>query len=422
MQEQPTDIPTKSLRALKQLAHQLVESQVTLQLERDTLKEKCDKFAFQQQELNAVRDALEAECKILKTQLQELTTQKGILQLDRDSIRSERDVLYKQQQEKILIRSALKHGLGELRGIFKHSLDITRPRSEQPGKQSRPRLLAKVIGTSQNIDKNNSYQFAASHAICHYESNTVCTYIPKNACTSLRYSIAAANGAIGGADDFPWIHLNNESFRASRAEIIKAGYTFVILRNPFARLVSFFLDKLACDSSNEHDSSPKTAKKQFPISDEELTFRSFVDHLWNHPEKLILNHHVRPQVDFLLYEDYDDWFCVERIDEATSRIKERAGFLLHDTRSLSGHTSFSLETVSTGGLSDLNILQIRDLRSRGQRPCPLAIYDESTAFRVHAMFASDVMLYNWKFEEQDEMHEWLRLSNRNLCGYPAIAT
>lgn len=389
----------------------------SLQQERDTFKAERDKLSSQRQKLNDARDALEAELNTLNIHHQELTAQRGSLHLERDSLRTERDALANQHHEKILIRSALKHGFQELRSVYENPELAMNSRSGHEEPKSKSRRLAKTIGNTQNIDKNGSHQFAASHAICHYRSNTVCTYIPKNACTNLRYSLAIANGAITGPVDFHWIHKNNGAFCASTAEIIKADYTFVILRNPFTRLVSFFLDKIAQPDDIEGiDRSRKTKRKLFPLSDEELTFRSFVSHLWSHPEILVADHHIRPQVDFLLYEEYDDWFCTERIDEAEHRIKEKAGFLLHDTRNLSGHTSFSFEPIRVKGLSDLNILQIREFLARNQRPCALALYDDSIAFKANALYASDIVLYNLKFGETGAMVEWLRLSQKYLCN------
>ena len=55
--------------------------------------------------------------------------------------------------------------------------------------------------------------------------------------------------------DIEWIHKNNYSFNASNKELLTANYTFVILRNPFKRLLSFFSDKLCNTGSNTNDKS-----------------------------------------------------------------------------------------------------------------------------------------------------------------------
>ena len=93
------------------------------------------------------------------------------------------------------------------------------------------------------LDANKRHIFAARHALAIYSRKAICTYIPKNACSSLRYSIALMNGLIEGPEDIDWNQSNNKTFCASLAEILTAEYTFVVVRCPFARLASAFLDK-----------------------------------------------------------------------------------------------------------------------------------------------------------------------------------
>ena len=115
--------------------------------------------------------------------------------------------------------------------------------------------LSKSFGNPDKIEKNEDHEFARRHTLVHLKSNSVCTWIPKNSCSSLRYSIALANGAISGIGDIDWIHKNNSSFTASNKELLTANYSFVILRNPFKRLLSFYCDKLCNSGHNENDKS-----------------------------------------------------------------------------------------------------------------------------------------------------------------------
>ena len=494
MQAQQAELPTPSLQALKQRAHQLLESQRSLQqqnqalvaerlafqserdqlatqhqelsaerdalqaerdslttqleaitsqrdsfqIERDGLQIERNQQATQHQELSAERDALQAERDSLSAHLQELTAQRDSIQQERDGIQSERDQLATQHQElsaerntlqterdrlttqcqeKVLIRSFLKHTYRELGGqLANQSATKNFHESQEADEHTIARKLVKTIGSTEDICKNEAHRFAMEHAICHFKSNTVCSFIPKNACTNLRYSLAVANGAIRGEEDFHWIHANNHACRVScEKEALLAQYTFTILRNPFTRLVSYFCDKLAGEPTCETDGSYEQARRLFPLAAEELTFRSFIDQLWNSPQKLNEDEHIRPQIDFLLYEDYDDWFCVEKLQEAASQIKAKAGFELQDTRKLSGHTSSELQEISDKTLSDMNIAQIKDLRSMGQKPCPLSIYDQGLAFKVNALYLSDVILYSRLFDVKDGIDHWLSLSRTHAC-------
>ena len=85
---------------------------------------------------------------------------------------------------------------------------------------------------------------AASHALKIYKTGAIDTFIPKNACSTMRLSVAIANCCIADASGFEWIHNNNDTFRANLEDLIRATYTFVILRDPFVRLASCFLDKI----------------------------------------------------------------------------------------------------------------------------------------------------------------------------------
>ena len=105
--------------------------------------------------------------------------------------------------------------------------------------------LLKVLGNSKKIAHNQNHEIARQNTLLHLKSNSICTWIPKNACSTLRYSIAKDNGAITSISELPWIHNNNDSFTASNKELLTADYSFTVLRNPFRRVLSFFLKKLA---------------------------------------------------------------------------------------------------------------------------------------------------------------------------------
>jgi hypothetical protein len=99
VQAQPAELPTTSLQALKQRAHQLLESQRSLRQQNQALtaerlgfERERDQHATQHQELSAERDALQAERDSLTAHLQELTAQ-------RDSIQQQRETLQKIAEE-----------------------------------------------------------------------------------------------------------------------------------------------------------------------------------------------------------------------------------------------------------------------------------------------------------------------------------
>ncbi len=106
------------------------------------------------------------------------------------------------------------------------------------------RLLKYAGSDYGRLRDNRKHQVAAAHALKIYKSGSIYTFIPKNACSTMRLSLAIANCCIADASSFEWIHENNETFRANLEDMVCAAYTFVILRDPFARLASYFLDKV----------------------------------------------------------------------------------------------------------------------------------------------------------------------------------
>ena len=200
----------------------------------------------------------------------------------------------------------------------------------------------KTIGNDSSIEKNAEHLFAKQHTLVHLKSNSVCTWIPKVGCTNMRYSIPLANGAISTPEDIEWVHNNNNSFAADNKELLKADYTFVVLRNPFRRLVSFYLDKMCHEDPHESDKSYSVAKELFKSS-ESTSFLDFVKTLWREPELIDADIHVKRQIDFLIYNKYDDYFSLENYEEAVDKIYQKSGLKVVDTRGMgSGKTTHRL--------------------------------------------------------------------------------
>ena len=106
------------------------------------------------------------------------------------------------------------------------------------------RLLRNARLTNFKLNENEQYNFSLNHMLEIYDLDAICTFIPKNACSTLRYSIAIANGFIQDVADIDWIHQNTQSFIHSKKNAARAKYTFVVLRCPFTRIASCFLDKV----------------------------------------------------------------------------------------------------------------------------------------------------------------------------------
>ncbi len=276
-------------------------------------------------------------------------------------------------------------------------------------KQESKRSLSfsKTIGNDESIEKNEEHLFAKRHTLIHLRSNSVCTWIPKVGCTNMRYSIPFANGAISTPEDIDWIHNNNDSFQASNKELLNANYAFVVLRNPYKRLASFYLDKICHNDPNESDKSYSNAQNVFNTN-KSTSFQDFVRILWNNAELINADIHVKRQTDFLVYNQYDDYFCLEDYEKAVSKILNTTGLEVIDTRGMgSGNTTHKhQETAYINYTSKAS--EIGSLLKGGKKPNIKNMYSDEMCKMVGSLFLPDINLYLDKIKgSEKEMNYWI---------------
>jgi Sulfotransferase family len=243
---------------------------------------------------------------------------------------------------------------------------------------------------------NPQHNFAHTHAVHIYDNDAVYTMIPKNGCTSLRVSIAIKNGMIQNESQWGWIHNNNDSFRPSLRELATAKYRFTILRCPYSRLVSCFLDKIL---KRTPDAWQFHAMAGGGFSLEKLTFRSFCKELAK-PQVRMANIHWRPQIDFLVYADYDDVFCFEDFGVIAPRLEQKIGLKLVDARSIAKHDSSHYKTLPVEkSFADTELWQIESIMMSGLRPDARSLFDSELKNLVAATYAQDFKLYRQHFAD-----------------------
>lgn len=239
------------------------------------------------------------------------------------------------------------------------------------------------------LQNNRKHQFAASQALSLYQSEAIYTFIPKNACTTMRVSLAMENGCIGSLNDFNWIHKNNATFKATFSELIRAKYTFVILRSPLQRLASVYLDKIVDRTGVAWVFYDLIQRK---ISLEEITFRKFVE-LVTKDHIIREDIHWRPQVDFLVYEKYDDYFTLENFLEAVPIIEEKTGMKIHDARSLTKHGTDQYEMLDDKCYADTSPIEIFQMKQEGRIPSHDSLYDRLLEKKAETAYEDDILLY-----------------------------
>lgn len=252
-----------------------------------------------------------------------------------------------------------------------------------------PRLLRHTQGSMVPLAKNAEYRFASKQALVHYRSGAVFTFIPKNACTSLRVSLALANGAIASTEDWTWVHDNNDTFSATLPDLARAPVTAVILRCPFQRLASAFLDKIV-DRSRELWVLHR--KSRDVIDPDSFTFRAFVDWIGK-PGFFRADIHWRPQSDFLVYDRYDHVFGMHQIDTFAGVFEHTTGQPFIDARSFSGHTTSAYDPLDGSNHADTPLVDLLSAKARGHMPRAHSLFDSDIAARVARLYAADLTLY-----------------------------
>ncbi len=248
--------------------------------------------------------------------------------------------------------------------------------------------------SDKSLGQNAKHALAAAYALSIYDARAIYTFIPKNGCSTMRLSLAIANGAIGGADEINWIHHNNFTFSATMGELVSARYTFAIVRCPFARLASCYLDKIVGRNFPfwKLDHAMRSA-----LDPNAYTFRTFVDLLAD-PDLRELDEHWRPQHDFLVYDTYDDLFDLAQLRGAGETLRQKIGFTLHDARRHTRHGIDGLTRVDGCG-PDTPPLDILTMRTRGEVPEPASLYDDELVAKVAEWFADDLRLMRARFPQ-----------------------
>ncbi len=263
-----------------------------------------------------------------------------------------------------------------------------------------PRFFRYSSNSYMPLKNNPKHQLAQNHALNLYEKEAIYSFIPKNACSSLRTTLAYVNGCIKSKDDFNWIHKNNPTFTANLGELIRAKYTFTVLRCPFSRLVSVYLDKIVSRNTVAWQYT-EILNRSVDIND--ITFSEFVKSMVK-PAIRDANIHWRPQVDFLVYEEYDDYFALEDFKQLEISLKSRLDIDVIDARPLTKHGLDGYEYIEAKQLWDASPLELLNHKMQGRIPDPKEIYNEDLINIVMTVYQNDIKLYREKFGPNQLMY------------------
>ena len=265
------------------------------------------------------------------------------------------------------------------------------PAEYEPSKRRELRYSAVSSG---RLGANKAHVFATKYALSVYGSASVYSLIPKNACATMRLSIALRNGFLSDPEQADWIVPNGLVFRAGLRDIASARYSFVVLRCPYARLASCFYDKFL-------GSSAPAGKFRRHVALEGglqgLTFTTFCRAL-KQEQVFMADQHWRPQAAFLVYREYDDVFAVEKLSEAAATLKKKADLDLIDSRPYIKHDAAQFKRMDRAeDCAGLTVREIKALKAAGLLPHPASIYSDEAHDIVSKLYAEDVTLFEGQF-------------------------
>ena len=262
----------------------------------------------------------------------------------------------------------------------------------------------------RNLSHNVAHEFAARHALALYRRRAVYSFIPKCACSTMRYTLAVDNGCISDSSEVGWIDRNNETFRAQLDELLACDYAFTIMRCPYRRIASVFLDKVVKGDLRVRPLVMKgwipklvrgvtgrnTAMSWWSRRIQSLSFADFIASLCQ-GQALTLDHHWVPQTQFLVYKSYDDVFCLERFASAKQTLREKIGLEVVDARELVKHDTSHYEKLQGNGYSQCSAAEIAELKQQGQIPSYESLYDDEVKAMVDRLYAADIAFYTEQF-------------------------
>ena len=247
------------------------------------------------------------------------------------------------------------------------------------------RLLKNARLEHSTVGQNKLYAFSLEHSLSIYPLDAVYTFIPKNACSTLRYSIAIANGFLGDISDIDWIHQNNPTFMSTQREVALASYTFVILRCPYTRIASCFLNQVVDGKFNSYDQMGNKLSGNFH------DFLSVI----KSQQRSERDQHWRNQSDFLHYEKYDEYFSLESFSEAINSLGTR-GFTVHDTRAVLKHDLTNMKRVD-GDFAKMKREEFLKMKEEGYTPNYKSMFGDVEINLVNDIYNDDINLYKSHF-------------------------
>ena len=232
--------------------------------------------------------------------------------------------------------------------------------------------------------------FAARHLYVYPRLRISYTYIPKNACTSLKRTFGRAQDRSG--TDTQSAHEVTALWWLTRlARYPAVDERIVVIRDPFDRVLSGYLNRFLMREDRAVGHAMKTGLARLVGPDatpDDVTFADFVEYVARTPNRS-LNEHWRPQSDFLI-GSYTRVIRFEHLAEDTTFLAKR-GLVVDEAR---GHDTSRIRRDLGPGWGQQKSRRLRRLRKReGVLPIRDNMYDDRLNAMIAERYAEDVDLF-----------------------------
>ena len=246
------------------------------------------------------------------------------------------------------------------------------------------------------LSENAEHAFAERHALNVYKSNSIYSFIPKNACSTLRLSLAVANGVVTDVESQNnWIHSNNSTFSSNLRDLVSADYSFIVLRCPYRRIASTFLDKFV-SLTNLSVRFVESQYADFNILD--MNFVRFLKNVKRQSDR-IRDHHWRTQSAFWVFEEYSDVFSVECFENAVNTLQNKDVLKVVDARPFTNHSVQSMQVKQSDCFSRTSIRVLNAMKRKGALPQYENMYCEEARSLVEDIYREDFVTYEKYFDK-----------------------
>jgi len=261
-----------------------------------------------------------------------------------------------------------------------------------------------ISGHYNKFDKNSQHYLVSNKLKAIYCS------IPKNACTLFK-SMMVENSNDVNEFDIKRENVHEYLLRKGKqADVYNYNlssinhsdyFKFVILRNPFNRIVSAYLDKFAKRPKPQQFAADMIKEIQTSQGEKfdlhkSISFSQFINYLVSKKDKE-LNDHWRPQTFFLKDVIFDYYGNFENLEKVIEYLELKFAIKVNQYVAIANITNHQTEYGNINDNLDFSNMYPNELRQLKYMPLSDLIFTDELREKFAYRYRQDIALYNEKF-------------------------